>query len=93
MPELTLRLRITGRVQGVGYRAFVERQAARLNLAGWVRNRADGSVEAVVAGDRAAIDAMIAACRTGPRSAVVMNVETDVAAPLTETGFRMLPTA
>jgi acylphosphatase len=92
MPDLTLRLRITGRVQGVGYRAFVERQAARFNLAGWVRNRADGSVEAVVAGDRAAVDAMIAACRTGPRSAVVMNVETDAAAPVVEPGFRVLPT-
>ena len=93
MPELTLRLRITGRVQGVGYRAFVERQAARLDLAGWVRNRADGSVEAVVAGNRAAVDAMIEACRTGPRSAVVMNVETAATVPVTEPGFRVLPTA
>jgi len=93
MPALTLRLRITGRVQGVGYRAFVERQAARLNLAGWVRNRADGSVEAVVAGDTAAVEAMSAACRTGPRSAAVMNVETNPAAPIAEPGFRVLPTA
>jgi acylphosphatase len=47
-----VRLRITGRVQGVGYRAFVEMQAEMLDLEGWVRNRRDGSVEAVAAGKR-----------------------------------------
>lgn len=59
---------IRGLVQGVGFRAFVERHALRHGLEGWVRNRRDGSVEAVFAGARDAVDAMIAECRIGPRS-------------------------
>lgn len=62
---------VHGRVQGVGYRAFVENRATELGLAGWVRNRRDGSVEAVFAGARAAVDDMIEACRNGPRGARV----------------------
>ena len=57
---------VRGLVQGVGYRAFVERHALRHGLEGWVRNRKDGSVEAVLAGPAAAVEAMIAECRTGP---------------------------
>ena len=69
------RLVVSGRVQGVGYRAFVEDEAAALRIDGWVRNRRDGTVEAVVAGPAAAVDAMIAACRKGPFAARVDNVE------------------
>ena len=58
---------VRGLVQGVGYRAFVERHALRHGLEGWVRNRKDGSVEAVFAGSAAAVAAMIAECRIGPR--------------------------
>jgi len=58
---------VRGIVQGVGYRAFVERHALRHGLEGWVRNRADGSVEAVFAGPASAVEAMIAECRIGPR--------------------------
>ena len=57
---------VRGRVQGVGYRAFVEHEALAHGLEGWVRNRRDGSVEAVLAGPREAVDAMIEACRRGP---------------------------
>jgi acylphosphatase len=71
----TVHLRIEGRVQGVGYRAFVEREAARLGLSGWVRNRHDGSVEAVLQGAPAAVDAMIGLCRSGPRASRVERVE------------------
>ena len=60
-----------GRVQGVGYRAFVEHEALRRGLQGWVRNCRDGSVEALFAGPREVVDAMIAACRHGPFSARV----------------------
>ena len=60
-----------GRVQGVGYRAFVEFEALRRGIEGWVRNRRDGSVEAVVAGDTANVHGMIEACRRGPHSANV----------------------
>ncbi len=62
---------VRGRVQGVGYRAFVEHEARRRGLHGWVRNRRDGSVEAVFAGPRAVVEAMIEACRRGPISARV----------------------
>ena len=54
-----------GRVQGVGFRAFVEDEAARTGVGGWVRNRRDGTVEAVFAGDAAAVEDTIAACRKG----------------------------
>ena len=60
---------VRGRVQGVGYRAFVEDEAMQRRLRGWVRNRRDGSVEAVFVGPRAVVEAMIEACRRGPMSA------------------------
>jgi acylphosphatase len=62
---------VRGRVQGVGYRAFVEYEALRRGIEGWVRNRRDGSVEAVFAGDTANVHGMIEACRRGPHSAKV----------------------
>ena len=62
---------VHGRVQGVGYRAFVEHEALRRGIEGWVRNRRDGSVEAVLAGDADAVTAMIEACRRGPYAARV----------------------
>ncbi len=66
---------VSGQVQGVGYRVFVEREAARLGLDGWVRNRRDGTVEAVIAGESGAVEQLIAACRQGPRHAVVRDVQ------------------
>jgi acylphosphatase len=70
---------IRGRVQGVGYRAWVEHQARRLGLQGWVRNRRDGSVEAVFAGTEEVVTNMIASCRRGPPSARVDDVVEEVA--------------
>jgi acylphosphatase len=89
-----VRLAITGRVQGVGYRDWVVRTARNLGLRGWVRNRTDGSVEALIAGEEAAVSTMIEACRRGPASARVDNVDVQPAdlADLRE-GFRQLPTA
>ena len=68
---------VRGRVQGVGYRAFVEDAAERLGLEGWVRNRRDGTVEAVFAGREEAVATAIEACRAGPGGARVdaVNVE------------------
>jgi acylphosphatase len=66
---------IRGRVQGVGYRAFVEDEAYTHGLHGWVRNRRDGSVEALFAGPRAAVESMVEACRRGPMSALVSAVD------------------
>jgi len=67
-------LTIRGRVQGVGYRAFVEHQARVHRLEGWVRNRRDGSVEALLAGPEDVVSDMVALCRRGPVSARVDSV-------------------
>jgi acylphosphatase len=70
---------IRGRVQGVGYRAWVEYQAVARDLEGWVRNRADGSVEAVFAGSADVVSDMVALCRRGPSSARVDRMEDEPA--------------
>ena len=71
----TVRLRVTGRVQGVGYRAWATRNAAALGLRGWVRNRGDGAVELLATGPEDAVAAMIGAARRGPSTAQVAGVE------------------
>jgi acylphosphatase len=70
------RLVIRGSVQGVGYRYAMVEAARALDVAGWVRNRRDGTVEAFAQGDAAAIEAIIAWCRRGPPAARVTDVET-----------------
>ena len=87
-----LQVRVTGIVQGVGYRAWTEQAARARRLSGWVRNRRDGSVEVVISGDDAAIDDMLAAFRVGPPSSEVDEVIAG-AADMPEPGFRVLPTA
>jgi acylphosphatase len=81
------RLRIAGRVQGVGYRAWALQTAARLGLRGWVRNRGDGSVEALVIGGDDAVAAMIEACREGSFAARVSEVQISDAADDGSKGF------
>ena len=71
MSEVIRHVRVRGRVQGVGFRAFVEDAAALHGVDGWVRNRRDGSVEALIAGAPDAVRAVIEACRRGPRGAWV----------------------
>lgn len=70
----TVHLVITGRVQGVGFRYWCVRQAGHLGLVGWVRNRRDGSVEAVAHGPSDAVAQLIDACRSGPAGASVSGV-------------------
>ena len=86
-------LRISGCVQGVGYRAWVGQMAARLGVRGWVRNRNDGIVEALIIGDAQALAAMIEACRQGPRAATVRDVAISEAEDDGSTGFAARPTA
>jgi acylphosphatase len=90
---------LRGQVQGVGYRAFVEHHARQRNLAGWVRNRRDGSVEAVFAGLQKTVEAMIAACGIGPLGARVDGLDqrdgskADLAVGGEADAFSVLPTA
>ena len=88
----TVRASISGRVQGVWYRAWTAERAQGLNLSGWVRNRADGTVEAVFAGEAAAVDEMLAACRRGPPLAKVAGVEISEFEEPVPSGFGTLPT-
>jgi|SRR5215208_2975395 len=91
-------VRITGLVQGVGYRAWVEHRARAQGLEGWVRNRRDGSVEALFAGPAEVVAEMIASCRRGPSSARVEGMQEESANPealsLRHAGerFSVLPT-
>ena len=87
------RLVISGRVQGVGFRVWMVEQARELGLSGWVRNRLDGSVEALVAGDIAAVEESLRLCRRGPRMAEVVSIEEDMADLLEHFGFRQVPSA
>ena len=77
MTDTIRHVTVRGRVQGVGYRAFIEDEATARDLAGWVRNRRDGSVEAVFSGPEDAVTEMIAACRRGPSSARVDAVQNE----------------
>lgn len=90
-PMKTVRLRVAGQVQGVGYRAWAVRIAAELGLRGWVRNRADGSVELLASGTEAAIAALIAAARHGPRAAHVRAVQIADAEDEGSLGFSAYP--
>ena len=86
------RVVISGRVQGVGYRDWMLREAVRLGVHGWVRNRPDGTVEALVAGEEAAVQALLLLCRRGPVLARVDAIAEDFAPPPEDPGFRRLPT-
>jgi len=87
-----LRLVIHGRVQGVGFRAFVLRQATRLGIRGWVRNRRDGTVEAMLIGEPEALAAIETACRRGPTLAAVREVERRTTSDDGSPDFRERPT-
>jgi acylphosphatase len=79
-PMLAWRLLVSGRVQGVGYRMAMVEAATALGVAGWVRNRGDGTVEAVVQGDEVAVDRLLTWCRRGPSAARVTAVSTQALA-------------
>jgi acylphosphatase len=88
----SVRVRIEGRVQGVWYRGWTVAEASGRGLAGWVRNRRDGSVEAVFSGPRGAVDDMLEACWKGPPSARVTAVHPRPADAPDKPGFHPLAT-
>lgn len=90
--DKAVRVLIKGRVQGVWFRAWTKQEAESLGLDGWVRNRADGRVEAVFAGPPAAVDAMVEACRRGPSAARVGHVEVRDETEFVPPGFQLLDT-
>jgi acylphosphatase len=81
------RVLVSGRVQGVGFRAAVSRHARTRGVAGWVRNLPSGQVEAVFEGDEASVDGLVRFCAAGPRGAVVAGIEVTEEIPMGETGF------
>lgn len=88
-----LSVRITGMVQGVGYRAWTEEAAKARGLSGWVRNRRDGSVETVIAGPDDEVTEMLAYFWQGPTNCRVERVEAEPTLAPMQLGFRTLPTA
>ena len=88
----SLRVRVEGIVQGVGFRDFLLMAAMRNRLDGWVRNRSDGSVEALVSGPTKAVEAFVGAATQGPRGARVSAVDLHNSEPPAAKGFDKLPT-
>ncbi len=88
--RMIVRVRVQGRVQGVGYRAFTQMEAIARSVTGWVRNRRNGDVEAVFSGTVESVEALCAICRRGPPSAFVQALEITAvdASALTEAGWQ-----
>ncbi len=93
MAETSRRLRIHGRVQGVFFRAWSADLARALGLRGWVRNRSDGSVEMLVAGDEESVERLISQCRTRPPAARVDRIEVEETEEEVPADFKTRPTA
>lgn len=90
---LRMHVTIKGHVQGVGYRAFVQRQASALMLSGWVRNRSDGSVEVLAEGEKVQLDKLLASLRRGPSAAYVDEANPVwIEADTNVRGFHIRPT-
>ena len=87
----TMRVEIFGRVQGVWFRGWTVREAEALGLDGWVRNRAEGHVEALFSGPAATVDAMIGYCRRGPPGAQVTDIHAEPWDQIPDPGFHQKP--
>jgi acylphosphatase len=87
----SLRLRIEGQVQAVGYRNFIIEEARKLGVDGWVRNRSDGSVEALVSGETKAVEALIALCAKGPEGSRIKHIDMENVETPDEKGFNRRP--
>lgn len=92
MDITSLKIRIEGRVQAVGYRNFMIEEARKLGVDGWVRNRSDGSVEALVSGDTKSVEALIAICARGPEGSTIKHIDMEnIPEPPAEKGFNRRP--
>ncbi|WP_375689241.1 acylphosphatase [Pseudooceanicola sp. LIPI14-2-Ac024] len=89
MSDESRKIRITGRVQGVGFRAWTQGHAEKLGLKGWVRNEEYGSVLALISGPRDAVSQMETDFWQGPGSADVRDVQSEIAAPPDRAGFEI----
>jgi acylphosphatase len=89
----TLRVRVEGKVQGVGFRAYSVRQALALNLKGWVRNRSDGVLETLVTGEVKDVERFVQSCMKGPDGAKVTNIDLIADTDPGSEGFIELPDA
>ena len=89
---VSLRLEISGRVQGVGFRYSMREEATRRGVRGWVRNRRDGSVEALAQGEASAVEALIDWARRGPPGARVAEVRASAVEEAALDGFELRPT-
>ena len=89
----TMRVRVEGHVQGVGFRLFAARQAAALNLKGWARNLSDGEMEAFVEGEVKDVEKFVQACMRGPEGAKVTNINLIADTESAGEGFVLLPDA
>ncbi|HTW34804.1 MAG TPA: acylphosphatase [Rhizomicrobium sp.] len=87
----SLRLKVEGFVQAVGFRNFIIEKARALNLDGWVRNRSDGTVEALVSGSTKSVEALVGACTQGPAGSKVTSIDLHKAEPPEEKGFHRRP--
>lgn len=87
-----VKARIFGKVQGVWYRGWTEGEAKKLGLFGWVRNREDGTVEALFVGAEPTVDEMLKRCHDGPPAAVVERVAVEPAQGITPNRFDIKPT-
>ena len=90
-PRTTRQIRVSGRVQGVGYRDALCAEAERLGVAGWVRNRSDGTVEALLQGEHSVVEALIGWARKGPPAARVAGLDARPADASPLAGFSRLP--
>ncbi|MBE9606738.1 acylphosphatase [Acetobacteraceae bacterium H6797] len=89
---IAIRIVVFGRVQGVGYRDWLVRRAQALDIHGWVRNRSDGTVEALLSGEEAELIQLTLDCRKGPGMARVENLISEPAEAPASRGFQRLPT-
>ncbi|MEX5730029.1 acylphosphatase [Rhodovulum iodosum] len=87
--RIAVRVKVTGRVQGVGFRAWTEREAQALGLDGWVRNETDGAVTALIAGPRDRVQRLVDALNSGPPGARVEHVVSEPAPDDAGPGFRV----